>query len=162
MTPHALLDETQRERLAALADALMPGRGLLPSPSEVAAHREGLDRLLAVRPDLLTVLRAAANARGEAAEQLAALRAAEPDTWQFLTFALAGAYLATPQARLALGYPGVAPRRAPAAPDEADYYLDDGVLEPVRSRGPIYRPTPLPAGEPQPGAGRPTEEGPRQ
>ncbi|MGH3217313.1 MAG: hypothetical protein ACRDPY_01050 [Streptosporangiaceae bacterium] len=159
MTPSAFLDEAQRERLAALADALMPGLGMLPSPSEVGTHLEGLDRLLAVRPDLLAVLRAAADIPGGGAEYLAALRAGEPDTLESLTFALAGAYLTTPQVRRALGYPGIAPRRAPAAPDEADYYLDDGVLEPVRSRGPIYRPTPQPAGEPQPGAGRPTQKG---
>jgi len=41
-----------------------------------------------------------------------------------------------------LGLPGNAPKPKPALPDEADYYFRDGILEPVKARGPIYRPTP--------------------
>ncbi|CAB4932052.1 unannotated protein [freshwater metagenome] len=32
--------------------------------------------------------------------------------------------------------------RQPALPDEADAYLEDGILDVVIARGPIYRPTP--------------------
>lgn len=137
------LDDAQRQRLAVLADLLMPGSGVLPSPSEVGAHEDGIDRVLAARPDLAPVIRSAADAVGEAAQQLADLRAGDPASFDALSYALAGAYLTAPRVRRALGYPGVAPRRAPAPPDEAEYYLDDGLLDPVMKRGPIFRPTPV-------------------
>jgi hypothetical protein len=137
------LDDTQRKRLAVLADLLMPGSGALPSPSEVGAHEDGIDRVLAARPDLAPVICSAADAVGEAAEQLAVLRADDPASFDALSYALAGAYLTSPRVRRALGYPGVAPRRAPAPPDEAEYYLDGGLLDPVTNRGPIFRPTPV-------------------
>lgn len=49
-----------------------------------------------------------------------------------------GAYLIRVWRRL--GYPGRKP--TPVLDDEADFYLDGGLLEPVIARGPIYRPTP--------------------
>jgi hypothetical protein len=139
------LTDPQRERLAVLADILMPGSGALPSPSEAGTHQQGIDRVLAVRPDLALVIRSAADVTGDAAAQLAVLRAADPAAFELLSMALAGAYVTVPRVRRTLGYPGVAPRPAPAAPDEAEYYLDDDLLEPVTKRGPIYRPTPAAA-----------------
>jgi hypothetical protein len=43
-----------------------------------------------------------------------------------------------PKVRHAIGYAGQTPRPIDSAPD----YLDDGMLESVIRRGPIYRPTP--------------------
>jgi choline dehydrogenase-like flavoprotein len=44
-----------------------------------------------------------------------------------------------PRVRRSFGYPGTVPRRNPSAPGEAEYYLEDNVLEPVVVRGPIFR-----------------------
>jgi hypothetical protein len=55
---------------------------------------------------------------------------------------VAGSYLMNPRVRRGLGLPGGAPRPKPALPDESDYYLSGGILDPVIARGPIYRPTP--------------------
>ena len=46
----------------------------------------------------------------------------------------------TPEVRQLLGYPAGVRARQPAYPDEADSYLDDGILDAVIVRGPIYRP----------------------
>ena len=37
--------------------------------------------------------------------------------------------------RRELGYPGPVPMRQPALPDEADAYLEDGILDVVIARG---------------------------
>src|ERR1700676_4229866 len=47
-----LLDAAQRERLARLANLLIPGGHGLPSASEAEVHQAWVDRTLAVRPDL--------------------------------------------------------------------------------------------------------------
>ena len=46
------------------------------------------------------------------------------------------------EVRKAVGYPGQ--KANPPYPDEAEYDLRDGLLEPVIARGPLYRPTPPP------------------
>ena len=50
------------------------------------------------------------------------------------------AYFLNPDMRAAIGYPGLEAR--PIDPDAAPDYLDDGLLDSVVSRGPVYRPTP--------------------
>jgi hypothetical protein len=50
----------------------------------------------------------------------------------------AGAYFLSPKVREAIGYAGQTARPIDPAPD----YLDNGLLESVIRRGPIYRPTP--------------------
>jgi hypothetical protein len=81
-------------------------------------------------------------AKDEPAAVLAALRDRDRAKFDFFAFAIAGAYLINPRIRKMLGYPGPTPVKNPAFPDEAASYLEDGVLEPVMKRGPIYRPTP--------------------
>ena len=48
-----------------------------------------------------------------------------------------GAYYLHPRVRRLIGYPGQKPD--PAADDESDYWLRDGLLDPVIDRGPIWR-----------------------
>ena len=50
------------------------------------------------------------------------------------------AYFLNPAMRAAIGYPGLEAR--PIDPDAAPDYLDDGLLDSVVARGPVYRPTP--------------------
>jgi len=136
------LTDGQRARLAELADALIAGGSGLPSASEADVPTVWIDRVFAVRPDMEASARAVLELPGEASAALTALRASDPDLFASFAFAIAGAWLINPRVRRELGYPGPVPVRQPALPDEADAYLEDGILDVVVARGPIYRPTP--------------------
>lgn len=132
-----------RERLVRLADGLIPGAEGMPAPSALDAGGAQLDLVLAARPDLEPALRRALEAPGGEADAVAfveALRAADPDAYDALVVAIVGGYYLYPEVQRRLGYPGQAPRPLPAAglPD----YVEEGLLERVYERGPIYRPTP--------------------
>jgi hypothetical protein len=132
----------QRAVLAALADVLVPAAEGMPAASEVRVHERWIDRALAARPDLedelLATLEAAAGR--EPAAEVERLRTREPARFEALSLLVTGAYYLHPRVRKLIGYPGQ--RRNPAYPDEAEWYLRDGLLDPVIGRGPIYRPTP--------------------
>ncbi len=130
----------ERALIAEVADCLIPGGAGLPSASGADMQGPWLDRVVAARPDLTEALRKVATARGDAATRLAALDQVERDS---VCYAVAAAYLIVPQVRALLGYPEGVPARQPAYPDEAESYLEDGILEAVIARGPIYRPTPI-------------------
>ena len=136
------LTAAQRERLAELADALIAGGAGLPSASEAEVHSVWIDRVFAVRPDMEATVRAVLALPGDASSLLADLRVSDEQRFSAFAFAVAGAWLINPRVRRELGYPGPVPMRQPALPDEADAYLEDGILDVVVARGPIYRPTP--------------------
>ena len=70
-------------------------------------HREGLDRVLAARPDLEPVLvRVLADADGEPGDVLRRLQASDEDGFAALTLAVTGAYYTDPAVRRLIGYPG--------------------------------------------------------
>ena len=134
------LEPADRDVLARLADVLVPAGGGLPSASEAGAAGEGLDRVLAARADLeaelVRVLRAA---RGrEPAQAVAELRRDDAAGFAVLAEVVPGAYFMNAQVRAAIGYRGQEPRPIDPRPD----WLDDGLLQSVIDRGPIYRPTP--------------------
>ena len=130
-----------RERLAELADVLIPAESHMPSASEAGALGEGLDAVLAARPDLEVPLAGleGSTAGLEPAEAVAALPERDPAGWSALTAAVTAAYYMNPEVRARVGYHGQ--RAIPFDPDEADY-LEDGLLDSVKARGPVYRPTP--------------------
>ena len=68
------------------------------------------------------------------------LRDTDPEGWGVLTAVVPGAYFLNPAIREAIGYPGVEAR--PIDPDAPPDYLEDGLLDSVIARGPVYRPTP--------------------
>jgi hypothetical protein len=136
------LDDAQRSRLAAFADALIPGGAGLPSASAAKVHQKWIDRVLAARPDLGELVLQVIAGETEPRAELEQLRQLDPDRFERFTFAVSGAYFINPRVRKLLGYPGSAPKKKPAYPDEAEHYLEDGILDPVIARGPIYRPTP--------------------
>ena len=133
-------DAEQRTRLAQLADELIPAAGehLSASAAEVAGC--WLDAVLAARPDLASGL---ASLLERAADQapsvfVAQLRTDDEAAFGVLAEVVTGAYFMNPQVRQAIGYFGQTGRPIDPHPD----YLDDGLLDSVISRGPIYRPTP--------------------
>jgi hypothetical protein len=123
----------QRAAFARLADELLPATGDLPAPSELGIEAKWLDRARATRPDLAADLDRAL-ASGASARTL---HADDPAAFFALGLMATGAYYLHPRVRRLIGYPGQKPD--PAADDESDYWLRDGLLDPVIARGPIWR-----------------------
>lgn len=136
------LEEVRRRTLAALADALVPAALGMPAASEVDVHREGINHVLAARPDLgpplAKLLDELAGEDPEAA--LRRLNEEDPEAIGVLGTAVTGAYYIDPRVRDLIGYHGQP--NQPARPDESDEYLAGGLLDPVRERGRFTRSTP--------------------
>ena len=130
----------ERAVLAALADILIPGSEGFPSASEAGVAGEGLDQVISFRPDIATGLcDLLEKAKGHPpADVVADLQKIDPAGFGLLTEIAAGAYFLNPQVRAKLGYTGQGPKPIDPHPD----YLDDGLLQAVLNRGPIYRCTP--------------------
>jgi hypothetical protein len=136
------LDDERRATLAALADELVPAALGMPSATEVDVHLEGINHVLAARPDLAEPLARLLDdlAGQEPAAALARLNEEDPEAIGVLGTAVTGAYYIDPRVRDLLGYHGQ-PNKPPQ-PGESDEYLAGGILDPVRERGPVFRPTP--------------------
>jgi hypothetical protein len=126
------LTESQRARLALFSDALISGSPGWPSASAADADSKWIERALAARPDLVTVVLAVVEQSGEPQDVLRGLDRATFDSFSTL---IAGTYLMNPEVRRKLGLPAGPPERNPPYPDEADYYLEGGLLDPVMARG---------------------------
>ena len=135
-----ILDPTERKLLADLADVLIPAGEGLPSASQAGVANEGLDRVLEVRTDLLEPLKnLLAGARNRApAEVIEDLQRNDPPAFGVLAELVPGAYFLNSEVRSKIKYQGQNPRPI----DERQDYLDEGLLQSVLDRGPIYRPTP--------------------
>lgn len=132
-----------RERLARVADGLIPEADGMPAPSDVDIGGRQLDIVLASRPDLAESLgRALARAADveDAIAWVEELRAHDPDAYDALVTAVVAGYYMHPQVMRLLGYPGQVPQEVSV--DGYPDYVDEGLLERVYERGPIYRPTP--------------------
>ena len=135
------LTSAERQLLAALADLLIPAGNGFPSASEAGAANEGLDQLLAVRPDLLNPLKSLLlRARDRSpTEFIAELQRNDSAAFGVLAELVPGAYFLNPDVRTKLKYDGQSARPI----DPREDYLEDGLLQSVIDRGPIYRPTPV-------------------
>jgi hypothetical protein len=93
-----------------------------------------------VRPDLFEALKSLLVRAKERspAEFLQELQTNDPAAFAVLAESVPGAYFLNPQVRAKLKYDGQSGR----AIDSREDYLDDGLLQSVIDRGPIYRPTP--------------------
>jgi hypothetical protein len=133
-------DSDERSLLATLADVLIPAGDGFPAASGTGIEGDGLDQLLGYRPDLAPGLKKllAVAAGQPAAVFVAELKARDPAGFGLLAELVSGAYFLNPVVRAKLNYHGQDPRPIDPRPD----YLDDGLLQSVLDRGPIYRPTP--------------------
>jgi hypothetical protein len=139
MTTVPRLTGEQRVRLAALADVLIPGGHGLPSASQCDVQGKWVDRAVVARPDLVDVVCRVIELPGDPAGVINRLQEQEAATFEQFALVVSGAYLMSARVRRLLGYPGPAPQQKPALPDEAEVYLEDGILDPVTARGPILR-----------------------
>lgn len=137
------VDANLRRRLAHVADGLIPPAEGMPAPSSVDIAGRQLDVVIASRPDLVAGIRRALEAADGAQDSIAwleALRAADPEGHDALVVAVVAGYYMHADVMRLLGYPGQVAQLVSVAgfPD----YLNEGLLERVYERGPIYRPTP--------------------
>jgi len=133
-------DPTQRAVLAGLADVLIPAGDGMPSASAAAVAEHGLDQVLAAVPSLAaTLAEVLSRAKGrEPADVIASLARTDPSAYGVLTEVVTAAYFMNPEVRKAVGYTG----QGPSPLDPRVDYMEDGLLESVIKRGPIYRPMP--------------------
>jgi hypothetical protein len=137
-------DEEERSVLAGLADVLIPASAGFPSARQAGVAGEGLDRVLAVRPDLEQGLKQRLqSAEGcDPAAVVLELRASDPGAFAALAELVAGAYFLNEEVRAGLDYQGQGPRSHESGS------IDQGLLKPVIDRGRTYRPTPEMKGQP--------------
>ena len=76
----------------------------------------------------------------EPALVIVSLARTDPAAYGILTEVVTAAYFMNPDVRKAVGYTG----QGPSPLDPRVDYMEDGLLESVIKRGPIYRPTPKP------------------
>lgn len=137
-----MISDERRAQLGAMADELIPAGGGMPSASQAGVAGRYLDEVLAARPDLAEpVERMLEGVDGLApGAAIAKLRDTDPEGWGVLTAIVPGAYFLNAEIRAAIGYPGL--ERRPIDPDAEPDYNQDGLLDSVVARGPVYRPTP--------------------
>ncbi len=100
------LSTTQRETLTLLADLIVPRYGPMPSASEVNVPGEGIDSVLALRPDLVAPLVRLIAACPDPLDEpaLHVLAATDPGRMHMAIQAIAGAYYMHPRVRELIGY----------------------------------------------------------
>jgi hypothetical protein len=130
-----------RERLAtlaAVADHLIPAAHGMPSAAAVVTE-EQLRFVVRSRPDLLEPLRRALRSeRGDdPVARLAALTDHDPEGLAALQLVIVAGYYTDPGVREQLGYQGQVAKPVNALDYPA--YLEEGLLDRVIERGPIWR-----------------------
>jgi hypothetical protein len=137
------LDSTLRARLTTIADGLIPSADGMPAPSHVDIGGTQLDVVIRSRPDLVDGVRRALDAADGVKDPISwveTLRTTDAAAYDALVTTIVAGYYMHPEVMRLLGYPGQAGQPVSVAgyPD----YLNEGLLERVYERGPIYRPTP--------------------
>jgi hypothetical protein len=137
------IDETLRERLARVADGLIPEADGMPAPSSLDIGGRQLDVVIGSRPDLADDLcrtLEAADGVGDPIGWLDALRAEDVAGYESLVTVVIAGYYMHPEVKRLLGYPGQVPQQVSV--ESFPEYVNAGFLERVYDRGSIYRPTP--------------------
>jgi hypothetical protein len=133
------VDDALRDRLRTFADVLIPAAHDMPSAGEVGVADHQLDKVLAVRPDLAEPLaRAVADVDPADHEtSLARLRDGDREAHDALLLVVAGGYYIDPDVRRRIGYDGQQP--VEVRPEIIPNYVEEGLIEPLLARGPVYR-----------------------
>ena len=135
------MTDVQRAAFARLADALLPPVDGMPAPSSVDVGGRWLDRALSARPDLEPALAAAlAQTSDDPLADARRLERDDPEAFAALGLLATGAYFMHPRVRKQIRYPGQ--KSVPAPDDEYDWWVREGLLDPVTARGSIWRSAP--------------------
>jgi hypothetical protein len=136
--PLASIDAAERATLGAIADRLIPAAHGMPSAADVL----GDDRLrfaLNARPDLIGPLRAALRPElgDDVQARLDALARDEPSTLGALQLVIVAGYYTDRRVRELIGYPGQMALELRSW--EYPAYLEEGLIDAVLARGPVWR-----------------------
>jgi hypothetical protein len=135
--PRPLLDDGERATLAAIADHFIPAADGMPSAAEVLTD----DRLAFVtraRPDLAEPLKATLRAGlGEDISERLTMLADEPTNLAALQLTIVGGYYTDGRVRELIGYPGQMALELRSW--EYPAYLEEGLIDAVLARGPVWR-----------------------
>jgi hypothetical protein len=131
------LDERERATFAAIADHLIPAVDGMPSAAEVV-DADRLAFVLRARPDLAEPLKASlrADLGEDVADRLTAL-ADEPTNLAALQLSIVGGYYTDRRVRELIGYPGQIALELRSW--ELPAYIDEGLIDAVLARGPVWR-----------------------
>ena len=133
----ATLTDEQRSNLAAVADRLIPAAHGMPSAGAVV-DEERLRFVLNARPDLIEPLRAALGAGpADVDARLDMLARDNPKALGALQLVIVAGYYTDKTVRELIGYPGqmALSLRSWELPE----YLEEGLIDVVLARGPIWR-----------------------
>jgi hypothetical protein len=134
----SVLTDAERARLARIADHLIPAAHGMPSAAGVLTD-ERLRFVFNARPDLLEPVRAALGAASadDPAERLAALAERDPAALGALQLAIVAGYYTDKDVRERIGYPGQIALSIRSW--EVPQYVEDGLIDNVLARGPVWR-----------------------
>lgn len=134
-----VIGEAERAVFGRMAEVMLPGTDTMPSAGRAGVPGLGLDEVLAARPDLIEPLGRALRDLGESfsLEALAGYLSVDEEAYSALTLCVAAAYYLSPEVRDLIGYPGQEARSFD--PYEYVAWIDEGLLDPVTERGPIWR-----------------------
>lgn len=133
----AALDDRERATLAAIADHFIPAADGMPSAAEVV-DADRLAFVLRARPDLAEPLKAALRPElGEDVTARLAMLADEPANLSALQLVIVGGYYTDKRVRALIGYPGQAAIELRSW--EYPVYLEEGLIDAVLARGPVWR-----------------------
>lgn len=140
------LTSDQRNVFRGIADVLIPSSTTMPSAGQVGVHGPVIDRLLDQRPDIRErFLRGLDACMGQNPDRAArSLNETDPTALAAIGLLASAAYYMDEEVRRLIGYPGQSAR--PFDPLAMPNYVANGQLRRVIDRGPIFRPTPTPAG----------------
>jgi hypothetical protein len=124
--------------LAAVADRLIPAADGMPSAGDVVGEQR-LRFVLNARPDLAEPLRAALSRElgDDPQARLDTLAADDPAALGALQLVIVGGYYTDRDVRDRIGYPGQAALTIRSW--EYPAYLEDGLIDAVLARGPVWR-----------------------
>jgi len=131
------LTDDERATFAAIADHLIPAAHGMPSAADVV-NGDRLRFVLRSRPDLGEPLRAALRPElgADVAQRLASL-ADEPTNLSALQLTIVAGYYTEKRVRELIGYPGQEALELRSW--ELPAYLEEGLIDAVLARGPVWR-----------------------
>ena len=132
------LDQRELATLAAIADHLIPAAGDMPSAAAVV-DADRLEFVLRARPDLAEPLRTAlaAHLGDDPQVRLDRLGREDPAALGALQLAIVGGYYTDRRVRELIGYPGQVAIELRSW--EYPAYLEEGLIDAVLARGPVWR-----------------------